>query len=117
MRSLSRSSLNSFWPRSRSSLTAVWNVRIAFWVRANPPLTVGVAAAYVAVRPGLDSEHHGEDGYTNPRNRYGHCSAVPPGPSPRPPRQWLPPGGDRLVGRPPLDVVGQPPRRWVTVLG
>ncbi len=42
---------------------------------------------------------------------------MPRGPSSHPPGQGFAPGRDRLVGHPPLDILGQRPARVVTVLG
>ena len=42
---------------------------------------------------------------------------MPPRPAPRPPRQRLAPGGDRLVGQPPLHVLGQRLARAVAATG
>ncbi len=71
------------------------------------------------VGPGLDHQHGREADHATSDGRRGRGDrrAVAPRPSPRPARPGLAPGGDRLVGRPSLDVVGQRPGRRVAVLG
>ena len=70
------------------------------------------------VGPGLDHQHDDQADRDRQRRHRGRRDrrAVAPHPSPGPPRPGLAPGGDRLVGRPSIHVVGQRPGRRIAVL-
>ena len=87
--------------------------------RARAWLVAWLASSQLAVGPGLDARDGPQPDHAgHQRHRRGrHRRPVPPRPPPHPARDRLAPGRDRLVGHPPLDVVGQRPARGVAVLG
>ena len=80
---------------------------------------LGVGRLQVRIRPGLDRQHgrRPDQRHEHRGARGRHRRSVAQGPPPRPPRPRLAPGGDRLVGHPSLDVVGQGLGRGIAILG
>ena len=79
----------------------------------------GVLVREGEIGPGLHGQHRRQTDHPGQqgRRRAGHPGAVPRQPAQHFPRPRLGPRRDRLVGHPPLDVVGQRPARGVAILG
>ncbi len=80
------------------------------------PLAV-VGGREIAVGPLLHREHHGQagQGHQQRRGDGDRRRPPPPHPPPGPLDHWFGPGQDRLVGHPPLDVLGQRSYRGVAI--
>ena len=76
-------------------------------------------ATRAGVGPGLHGQHRRQPDHPGQqrRRRAGHRRCGAASASAALPRQRLAPGRDRLVGHPPLDVLGQRPARGVAILG
>ena len=84
-----------------------------------PRLHRGPRAGQLGVGPGLHDEHGRQTDHAGHQcHRHpGDGRAVPLRPPPGAAGERLTVSGHRLVGRPPLDVLGQRPARMVAVLG
>ena len=90
--------------------------------RLGPPSLCGLGAVGLSGLRLLEADQDGAQRQPHHRGQQqGHDARdgrlVPAHPAAQPGRRRLAVGGDRLVGHPPLDVVGQRPGRRVAVLG